>query len=67
MWLVLPQPYIAGPGLTGADMHDNSLAQEWTPEQAGLVQRLNPCSQEDSIGFFIAIHQLESSMKDWKI
>lgn len=55
MRLVPQQPYLAGPGLTGHYMHDDGYKEEWlTTEQAKLVQRYNPCSRSDTIGFFIA-------------
>ena len=55
MRLIAQQPHIAGPGLTGAYTHENGFQEEWlTLDQAGLVQRFDPCSQEDTIGFFVA-------------
>ena len=55
MKLVPQQPYLAGPGLTGRYIHEDGYREEWLmPEQAGLVQRFDPCSKSDTIGFFIA-------------
>ena len=55
MRLVSQQPYLAGHGLTGQYIHEDGHKEEWlTPEQASLVQRFDPCSKTDTIGFFIA-------------
>ena len=55
MKLVAQQPYLAGPGLIGHYTHNDNHREEWlTPEQAGLVQRFDPRSKADTIGFFIA-------------
>ena len=55
MRLVSQQPYLASHGLTGQYSHDDGHREEWlTPEQASLVQRFYPCSEADTIGFFIA-------------
>lgn len=36
-------------------MHEDGHREEWlTSEQAALVQRFDPCSDLDTIGFFIA-------------
>ncbi|DBA85330.1 TPA: hypothetical protein ACH3X2_006018 [Trebouxia sp. C0005] len=55
MRLVSQQPYVAGHGLTGQYTHNDAHREDWlTPEQASLVQRFDPCSKTDTIGFFIA-------------
>ncbi|KAL0050398.1 hypothetical protein WJX82_010533 [Trebouxia sp. C0006] len=55
MRLVAQQPYLASHGLTGQYTHEDGHREEWlTPEQASLVQRFDPCSKTDTIGFFIA-------------
>ena len=56
--LVPQQPRLAEPGLTGHYIHHDGKREEWlTPQQADLVQRFDPCSQSDTIGFFIAKFQ----------
>ena len=55
MRLVPQQPHLAGPGLMGSYTHNSGYVEQWLmPDQAKLVQRFNPCSQADTIGFFIA-------------
>ncbi len=55
MRLVSQQPCLASHGLTGQYTHDDGHREDWlTPEQASLVQRFDPCSEADTIGFFIA-------------
>lgn len=57
MQLVPQTPHLAGPGLTGQYMHEDGYQEEWLSPgsaQADLVQRFDPCSMSDTIGFFIA-------------
>lgn len=55
MQLVPQEPQLAGPGLTGHYTHEDGYREEWLqPEQAQLVQRFDPRSTADTIGFFIA-------------
>ena len=55
MQLVPQEPHLAGPGLTGHYTHEDGYREEWLlPAQAQLVQRFDPCSIADTIGFFIA-------------
>ena len=49
------QLHLAGPGLTGSFLHKDGSREQWlTAEQAALVQRFDPSSKLDTIGFFIA-------------
>lgn len=55
MQLVPQTPHLAGPGLSGYYMHEDGYREDWLlPAQAQLVQRFDPCSSTDTIGFFIA-------------
>ena len=55
MHLVYQQPHLAGPGLKGHYVHKDGCCEEWlTTEEADIVQRFDPCSASDTIGFFIA-------------
>ena len=55
MQLVPQTPHVAGSGLTGQYIHEDGFREEWLlPAQAELVQRFDPCSMSDTIGFFIA-------------
>lgn len=54
MQLVPQKLRLAGPGLTGHYVHGDGYREEWLlPAQADLVQRFDPCSISDTIGFFI--------------
>lgn len=57
MQLVPQTPHLAGPGLTGVYMHEDGYQEKWLSPgsaQADLVQRFDPCSMSDTMGFFIA-------------
>ncbi|CAD7703200.1 unnamed protein product [Ostreobium quekettii] len=59
MRLVSQEPHLGGPGLAGP-MHSGGGVNEdkrLTDEQRALVQRFDPCSSLDTIGFFIAKFQ----------
>ncbi|KAK1302672.1 hypothetical protein QJS10_CPB12g00538 [Acorus calamus] len=49
-------PRVGGPGLVGrSELFDGRYIEEWlTDEEAELVQRFDPSSSLDTIGFFIA-------------
>lgn len=53
---LVQQPLRLGePGLMGNYVHENGYREDWlTEDQAALVQRFDPCSELDTIGFFIA-------------
>lgn len=60
--LVQQQQQLGGPGLTGGFLHKDGYKEQWlTSEQAALVQRFDPCSKLDTIGFFIAKFRKSSS------
>ncbi|KAI4305994.1 hypothetical protein L6164_029314 [Bauhinia variegata] len=49
------QPRIGGPGLTGRCVFPDGYVEEWLrPGEEELVQRFDPSSPLDTIGFFIA-------------
>ncbi|XP_039119852.1 tRNA (cytosine(72)-C(5))-methyltransferase NSUN6-like [Dioscorea cayenensis subsp. rotundata] len=54
--LAAQDPRIGGPGLVGqCDLFDGKFVEEWlTESEAELVQRFDPSSTLDTIGFFIA-------------
>lgn len=53
--LVQQHPCLGGPGFVGSCTYEDGYREEWlTQEQAALVQRFDPCSDLDTIGFFIA-------------
>ncbi|KAH7685604.1 16S rRNA (cytosine(967)-C(5))-methyltransferase protein [Dioscorea alata] len=54
--LAAQNPRIGGPGLVGrCDLFDGKYVEEWlTESEAKLVQRFDPSSTLDTIGFFIA-------------
>ncbi|WOL14543.1 methyltransferase NSUN6 isoform X1 [Canna indica] len=54
--LVSQQPKIGGPGVIGrCDLFERKFSEEWlTESEAELVQRFDPSSSLDTIGFFIA-------------
>ncbi|XP_078431098.1 NOL1/NOP2/sun family protein isoform X2 [Wolffia australiana] len=54
--LVPQHPRIAGPGLVGrCELFNGEFTEEWLTEaEAELVQRFDPSSSLDTIGFFIA-------------
>ena len=53
--LVQQQPRLGEFGLIGGCVHEDGYREEWlTADQAALVQRFDPCSELDTIGFFIA-------------
>ena len=55
MQLVPQKLRLAGPGLAGQYVHGDGFREEWLlPAEADLVQRFDPCSISDTIGFFIA-------------
>ncbi|KAG9448007.1 hypothetical protein H6P81_014135 [Aristolochia fimbriata] len=58
--LALQHPRIGGPGLVGkCDLSDGNLVEEWLrPGEEELVQRFDPSSSLDTIGFFIANNQM---------
>ncbi|KAJ3709337.1 hypothetical protein LUZ61_013042 [Rhynchospora tenuis] len=53
--LVPQSPKIGGPGIVGSYRIDETHTEEWLKEsEAELVQRFDPVSDTDTIGFFIA-------------
>ncbi|XP_009790524.1 rRNA (cytosine-C(5))-methyltransferase NOP2C-like isoform X2 [Nicotiana tabacum] len=53
--LASQHPKIGGPGLTGSCQLPNGFVEEWLkPGEENLVQRFDPSSDHDTIGFFIA-------------
>lgn len=54
--LASQNPRIGGPGLVGrCELFDGEYVEEWlTQDEAELVQRFDPSSSLDTIGFFIA-------------
>ncbi|KAK3121563.1 hypothetical protein QOZ80_8BG0656340 [Eleusine coracana subsp. coracana] len=54
--LASQQPKVGGPGIVGSwELPNKTYTEEWLTEQeAELVQRFDPSSSADTIGFFIA-------------
>ncbi|KAL3363631.1 hypothetical protein AABB24_012737 [Solanum stoloniferum] len=53
--LASQHPKIGGPGLTGSCQLSDGFVEEWLrPGEENLVQRFDPSSDLDTIGFFIA-------------
>ncbi|KAH7833661.1 hypothetical protein Vadar_008520 [Vaccinium darrowii] len=53
--LAVQHPYIGGPGLVGGCQLSDGSIEEWLrPGEEDLVQRFDPSSPLDTIGFFIA-------------
>ncbi|OIT00005.1 PREDICTED: putative methyltransferase NSUN6 isoform X1 [Nicotiana attenuata] len=53
--LASQHPKIGGPGLTGSCQSPDGFIEEWLkPGEENLVQRFDPSSDLDTIGFFIA-------------
>ncbi|KAL6506784.1 rRNA (cytosine-C(5))-methyltransferase nop2c [Orobanche hederae] len=53
--LASQNPKIGGPGLIGGCQFSDGYQEEWLrPGEEDLVQRFDPSSELDTIGFFIA-------------